>query len=267
MNFYIIFLFIIGIFLFIAFKKYMKKMQKKSSGYSVNLISKYREIAKTENKVIIHCMHIGKTGGTAIKFAMNLKGSAYIDDKYIIVGHRHSFSLKDVLPDEKCFFFVRDPIDRFISSFYSRKRKGMPRIYREWNKGEKKAFSKFNTPNELARALNSEDLNIKNDAIDAMKNIHHVKTSFWDWFISKEYFLSRKDDILFIGNQKKMDSDFIKLKNILELPDHFSLPRDPVKMHKNPEGIDKNLDDNAIKNLKSWYAKDYEFLDIASSLN
>ena len=26
-------------------------------------------------------------------------------------------------------------------------------------------------------------------------------------------------------------------------------------------------DDNAIKNLKSWYAKDYEFLDIASSLN
>ena len=121
-------------------------MQKKSSGYSVNLISKYREIAKTENKVIIHCMHIGKTGGTAIKFAMNLKGSPYVDNKYIIIGHRHSFLLNDVSLCEKCFFFVRDPVERFVSAFYSRKRKGMPRIYREWNKGEKLAFFKFNTP-------------------------------------------------------------------------------------------------------------------------
>ena len=32
--------------------------------------------------------------------------------------------------------------------------------------------------------------------------------------IDKDYFLSRKDDILFIGNQKKLDSDFIKLNDV-----------------------------------------------------
>ena len=76
-----------------------------------------------------------------------------------------------------------------------------------------------------------------------------------------------KDDILFIGNQKQLNSDFIKLKNILDLPDYFSLPTDSIKMHKNPKGIDKNLNNNSIENLKLWYTKDYEFLDLVASLD
>ena len=261
MNPYIIVFFIALVYMIFIYKK------KKKSYHRTHLIPKYRKMAKEQNKTLVHFIHIGKTGGTAVKHAIGIKGKAYIDTKQIIIGHKHSFSLEDIPVGEKCFFFLRDPIDKFISAFYSRKRKGMPRIYHEWNKEEKKAFSSFSTANELAKALDSEDKKEKNNAADAMNSINHIRSSYWDWFVDKNYFLNRKSDIIFIGNQKQLNADFIKLKNILDLPDHLHLPSDPVKMHKNPEKIDKHLDDQSIKNLKLWYAKDYEFLDIASSLD
>ena len=99
-----------------------------------------------------------------------------------------------------------------------------------------------------------------------MGSIPHIRSSYWDWFGDKEYLLSRKNDIIFIGNQRQLNDDFIKLKSILNLPDHLSMPTDPVKMHKNPDGVDKKLNEQAIENLKSWYAKDYAFLDLAEKI-
>jgi len=265
MNHYLI-SFIIIVLSAVLYRKLKKILKKKSSGYSINLIDKYREVAKNENKILVHCLHIGKTGGTAIKYAIGLKGQPYIDDKHIIIGHRHSFKLQDIKPGEKCFFVYRDPLDRFVSAFYSRKRKGAPRIYREWNKGEKLAFEQFSTPNELALALNDSNENIQKSAANAMNSIHHISSSYWDWFGDEEYLLSRKNDIIFIGNQRQLNNDFIKLKSILNLPDHLSMPTDPVKMHKNPDGVDKKLDEQAIENLKSWYTKDYAFLDVVEKI-
>jgi len=258
----------ISLIVYIATKlKIKKSVESKTSNHPSDNLEKYRNIAHQENKTLIHFIHIGKTGGTAVKHAMGIKGRVFEDERHIIIGQRHSFTLKDVNVGEKCFFIVRDPIEKFISAFYSRKRKGMPRIYNEWNKKEKKAFTTFPTPNDLAKSIYSKDTIQKDNARDAMKSIDHIKSSYWDWFFDREYFLSRKDDIIFVGNQQHLNQDFIKLKNILKLPDDLQLPNDPIKMHKNPDKIDKNLCEDAIKNLKLWYKRDYEFLELVKALS
>ena len=230
--------------------------------YKKLFLLKYRLMSSFTNKTIIHMLHIGKTGGTAIKYALNNNRKPYINSKFIIISHNHSFCLRDIRSKEKCFFFIREPIDRFVSGFYSRKRKGYPKFNNRWNLDEEIAFKNFNTPNALALALTSEDTNIKQKAINAMNGITHVKSSYWDWFGNEKYFKSRISDIIFIGTQKNLGNDFIKLKKILLLPKGLKLPTDNVNSHKNSELVDKNLDLESIENLKKWYAKDLYFIEL-----
>ena len=243
-----------------------KRFSRKESSHPADNIKKYRDIANDNNQLLIHFIHIGKTAGTALKHAIGIKGRVYQNEQYLIIGQRHSFTLKDVKIGEKCFFILRDPINRFVSAFYARKRKGMPRIYNEWTRDERKAFTNFSTPNALAKSIYSKNKIERKKAVHAMRSIRHIKSSYWKWFFDKKYFLSRKDDIIFIGNQENLSEDFNKLKNTLKLPSKMKLPDDPIKMHKNPDKIDKKLDETAMKNLKLWYKKDYDFLDIVSSL-
>ena len=222
----------------------------------------FRLLAKLQNKDIVHFFHIGKTGGSSVKYALKLKNAPLINNEYIIFGHSHTFTLKDTYPGEKIFFFVRDPIDRFISGFYSRKRKGAPRIYVEWSPEEKQAFETFDTPNELAVSLSSVNEDLREKAIKAMNSIGHVRTSLWNWFINDDNFNRRLNDIIFVGTQKNLNKDFERLKKLLYLSDEYILPKDNIKAHKNPDDVDKDLSDKAYKNLKDWYSEDYRFLNL-----
>jgi len=222
----------------------------------------YRQKATRENRSVVHFLHIGKSGGTAIKSALNIKNKPLVYPGHVLFAHPHNFTLMDVPEGEKVFFVVRDPVDRFVSGFYSRKRKGMPRIYREWTKGEEEAFRWFDTPNELAMALCDQDEPRAKAAAKAMKEIYHVKSSYWDWFENETYFLTRLNDVIFVGTQKTLNQDFQQLKKTLNLPEYISLPDDDVNTHKNPDSLDKSLDSVARKNLKNWYAQDYRFLEL-----
>lgn len=79
-----------------------------------------------------HMLHIGKTGGTAMKAVF-----ATVGDKarYEIITHRHYTRIIKVPRGEKVFFVVRDPVDRFVSGFNSRLRRGEPRYFTEWTEG------------------------------------------------------------------------------------------------------------------------------------
>ena len=158
------------------------------------------------------------------------------------------------------FFFVRDPIDRFVSGFYSRKREGRPRYNFEWSSEEREAFGTFDTPNHLAISLSSNDEILKEKATRAMMEIFNVNSSYWDWFANEEYFLKRIEDIIFVGEQKNLNEDFLRLRDILDLPDSCEIPKDVVTSHKNPDHLDKYLEPEAIRNLQKWYARDYQFL-------
>jgi hypothetical protein len=222
-----------------------------------------RATHRARGKTIIHFLHIGKTGGTAAKSALR---AGSVAAEYTIELHPHFFTLMDVPPGDKVVFFVRDPIARFVSGFYSRKRKGQPRYLSKWSFGEESAFRQFHTPNELALALSSENQRTRKAGLRAMKAIMHVRTSYWDWFKSEPYFLSRLSDILFIGFQETLDEDFEILKKMLCLPAAIMLPENDIEAHRNPRDLDTSLEMEAIKNLREWYAADYEFMRLCREL-
>jgi len=217
-----------------------------------------------KRKPKLHFIHVGKTGGSAIAFA--LKGHAH-KYNYHIKFHDHKTKLTDIPAGEKFFFCVRDPIDRFVSGFYSRQRQGRPRYNSPWRKEEKAAFSKFKTSNELALALSSTDETYKAEAEYAMNTIAHVKSSYWDWFIEESYLKKRVPDILYICNQHKLKEDFNELKVLLGLPDHLELPeKDSTAAHRNPGGLDRALAAQARLNLESWYDAEYYFLNLIKEI-
>lgn len=207
----------------------------------------------------IHFLHIRKTGGTAIKKALadNTKRG-----KYEIVLHKHNVKFNDVPRGERVVFFLRDPVSRFVSGFNSRKRQGMPRYYMPWNPGEAVAFGRFETANELALALASLDKTARDAAEFAMRSIKHVNSSYWDWFGGEAYFLSRMQDIFFVGFQESLDTDFARLRSLLGLPDVIVLPSNEVEAHRGPQDAPKKLDDEAIEAIRAWYQADYEFIRI-----
>lgn len=217
----------------------------------------------------VHFLHIGKTGGTAFKHAIaSMPGQIGRDEGLgpAIHLHPHSVKLRDIPEGDRFFFFLRDPISRFVSGFYSRQRQGQPRHFVPWRPNEKEAFRRFSTPNQLALALHSEDAEEKFDAERAMQSIAHVRDSYWKWFESEEYFLSRLGDLFFIGFQERLSADFEVLKSKLELPNCLLLPEDPILAHANLPGLDKTLQDDAVKNLRRWYAEDFLFLDLCHKI-
>jgi hypothetical protein len=212
---------------------------------------------------MLHFLHIGKTGGSAIKHALEPYART---GSYVITLHPHRTRLRDVPSGEKIVFFLRDPVSRFLSSFYSRKREGRPRYYRPWSEEERAAFERFSTPHELATALSSEEEDVKAAAIKAMRSIKHVKSSYWDWFENETYFLVRSGDVLFVGLQERLNDDFERLKKKLGLPPMAELPQSDVEAHRAPPDEDLHLGEEGLHNLRTWYARDYAFLELCAAL-
>lgn len=220
-------------------------------------------IATVSNREIVHFLHIGKTGGTAIKDALlphRLGPSA------LIRLHSHGVRLYDIPPGQKVFFFLRDPASRFVSAFHSRKRESLPRFYVPWNTFEREAFHRYETPDQLACAISSNDPNERAPALRAMRSIGHVNAHYCDWLSDEQYLLSRKDDILFVGFQESLSADFTILKQKLSLPRSASLPRDEVRSHRNPPMLSRVLSPTALAGLRLWYDYDYHLIDVCRQL-
>lgn len=226
----------------------------------------------------VHFLHVGKTGGTILKVVLHpsespeskgMHGHRSIrkTKSFLIKSHLHSHKLKDVPHGEKVFFCVRNPINRFVSGFYSRKRQGKPMYFAPWSDQEKKAFEYFDTPNDLALALSSKEEDERQMAETAMQSIRHVREKYSYWFGDEEYFKSRLNDVLFVLQQENLGDDFERLKPILGLPEELHLPEKGKKGHANPDSVDKSLDEGAILNLKNWYKEDYRFLETLKEQN
>ena len=79
---------------------------------------------------IIHYLHIGKTGGSAVKHALR-EQNAVDQGSYFFVLHEHEAQLRDLPAGDPYVFAVCDPLERFCSVFFSRKPKDQPRILSE----------------------------------------------------------------------------------------------------------------------------------------
>lgn len=211
----------------------------------------------------VHFLHIGKTGGTAIS---EIVRNHLLTEKYEICLHGHGFKLRDVPIGEKAVFFLRDPISRYASGFYERKRRGR-RGDNHWRSREEPSLNRFETPQELASALASDDETLHAAALYAMKNVGHIKSSYWDWFEDESYFISRLPDVLYIGFQETLNQDFDCLKQKLHLPKHIQLPNDPIKANRFPQTRQAvEFNDMERRALLDWYADDYAFLNLCQRL-
>jgi len=213
---------------------------------------------------VLHFLHIGKTGGTAIKHA--LSGINLETEDWKIILHSHQTSLEHIPPGESVFFLLRNPISRFVSGFYSRQRQGLPAYDSPWSRKEKVAFSIFDKPEELATALTSADIHRRLAAHGAMKSIRHVRDSYWKWFGCESYFQKRIDDIFFVGRQESLTLDFECLKTLLGLDPSIKLPEDDLNAHRNPAQCDYKLSATAVDNLRTWYEQDFHFIQICRHL-
>lgn len=209
-----------------------------------------------------HLIHIGKTAGTALKWALD---PVVCTGRYELRLHDHEVTLTDVPRGERVFFTVREPIDRFVSGFYSRRRQGQPRYHYPWSPQEETAFRTFATADSLAAALSCSDQERQTAAVAAMNSIQHVRDSYWRWFDSPRYFTGRLEDVLLILWTPALTESFAQLCGLLEVRGDVGLPGDGVSAHRGPGGIDRTISEPARANLRTWYASDYAFLQLCTS--
>jgi len=223
----------------------------------------YIDLQKRTGATVLHFIHIRKTAGTAIRQTISRKakysGKVLSSGGFLIQAHGHEFTLQDVKPGEKAFFVVRDPIQRFISGFYSRKRMGKPQNYNPWTEGEQKAFTWFENPDQLGLALASEADRSK--AVFALRHIKHVNSSYYDWFINDAYLRENLDKILFVLCQEDLDADFIRAQAAHNIQ-LGALIKDPKRAHKNPTAVKKELSEESRKQLMDWFQPEYQFLNL-----
>jgi hypothetical protein len=216
----------------------------------------------------LNVLHIGKTGGTALKHVLREHQEA---SRYQLLFRGHDVTLSDTPVGEQFMFLIRDPLTRFVSAFNGRLREDRPRYHYPWRDEEKVAFAIFKTPDQLAVALSSDDANEREQAEQAMHGIGHVNTPYPFWFKDDHTFRSRLGDLFFIGLQDRLDEDFESLKRKLALPDEARMPGDETVAHKTPAGFDDGLSPTGRANLERWYAWDVAFVkrcrELAPSVN
>lgn len=210
-----------------------------------------------------HMLHPGKTGGTAIKAALEpVRGSG----RYDLRLHPHPTILTDLPRDEKVFFVLRDPAERYVSAFNSRLRQGLPRYRIPWTPPEEVAFREFGSADALGRALSSEDDARRARAFAAMSSILHVRDSYWRWLGHGQVLSRRADDFLSIIWLPDLADAFPRLCTLLGLPQTVVLPTDEVSAHRSPDSMDRSLSDEALANIRWWYARDYACVEICAQM-
>lgn len=223
----------------------------------------------------LHFVHVGKTGGTAMRRALRGNGLAYgsmdepgdapVTPYGRIELHRHEFHLDDVPEGDFAFFCLRDPVSRFVSAFYSRLNKGQPRFYYEWSQAERRAFEAFPTPQRLAAALGSDDDEERRQARKAMRSIRHMEPMCRSVGTPMQL-RAQRHKVVYVCRQETLGRDWEQLKALLGLPRRARLPRGPVRAHRRDPSLDVRLDAEAIETLRSWYRGDYRLLAYCDQL-
>jgi sulfotransferase famil protein len=203
----------------------------------------------------IHYLHIGKTAGTQIKNIITQINQT--NHNCHITAHPHHIQLRHLKSGYEYFFSIRSPLTRFVSGFYSRKRKGRPRYNREWSDHERRCFTIFQHANELAEAL-FEDNNAGLQAFSAIKSIEHCAYNQSDFFNSMGFIFEIRQPTAII-RQEFFIEDTRNFCNVLGLDLSVSISDDPMVVHANEYAGCPPLSDKAIRNLREWYRQDFDF--------
>jgi hypothetical protein len=220
--------------------------------------------ARSQGLRVVHMLHVGKTGGIAVKTALE---TAEIPPGLRLLLHGHGISLRNVPAGDEVFLFLRDPVARFVSGFEMRRREGHPRRDRAWTAAEQRAFRQFGSAQALAMGLRSSNRSERAEAQRAMRSISHVRTHLTDWLASEAEVRSRQRDLVFIGWQESLDAAFRVLVSLLGLPPTTSLPSDPYGANRAPaDDLQRTLSADAVEIMRAWYAEDYKLIALLGDL-
>jgi hypothetical protein len=207
-------------------------------------------------------IHIGKTGGSTIQSLLNLK-QYHLQKNY---NYKNTFII-----------WVRNPIARFVSAFNmsyvninfkkyvkNTKRLGYKsvllkgRIDRYLSKQNNYIFAKkydtlinyFKTPNNLARALSSNNRRIRKKAEKLMNYpVGHIYRGI-GWYLNNGKFVRKYNKkIVFVGKQETMSEDIKKLGTLL----NKDLKNDETRINHYSTKKSKYLSPLAIKNIIKYY--------------
>jgi hypothetical protein len=216
--------------------------------------------------VAVHFIHVSKAGGTALKHGIRAaraaSGGKLVTQWGDVRGHHHRFRLCDVRADHKAVLAFRDPISRFLSGYFSGRRKGAPRYFLEWTEDERRAFEAFPTPQALADALASRVLERRRDAELALKSIRHLKRPMTFWTGTPAYLREHLDQVVYIARQETLEDDWERLKELFGFPAQVMLPADDLEAHRTTYDEDVELSDEGVEAVRRWYADDFELLEI-----
>jgi hypothetical protein len=208
----------------------------------------------------IHFLHLGKNAGTEVARYIDAINRESKDFK--IVKHGHDAFLRQIPRADRYFFSIRNPIARFRSGFYSRKRKGQPRFYSEWSAYDHVAFQDFEHANDLAESLfRNDDLGRK--AFAAVKSIRHTAQNQVDWFYGCGNLFTVRPPIAVI-RKEHFDRDISLFQSLIGLIHPIALQADKIASHMTDYGSAPGLSDKAVANLRRWYAQDFVFYDLCS---
>lgn len=214
-----------------------------------------------QQRRVVYFLHIGKAAGSQIKqIIAQINSSA---TGVYLAAQTHDVFLHQLPQPADYFFSIRDPISRFRSGFYSRKRKGRPLNDIEWTAYEAAAFARFAHANDLAEAL-FEPGELGMQAVAAIKSIRHTAQDQIDWFmLAGDIFATRPP--IWVIRQEHFAADLATFIARLGLDFQPVITRDDRHAHSNDYASVPALSDKAVANLRRWYAQDFAFYDAVES--
>ena len=207
----------------------------------------------------IDFLHIGKCAGNQID---NLLSQISNMRDFTFTHNWHDVKLRHIALGNPYFFSIRNPITRFFSGFYSRKRKGRPKFDVPWSNHDAKAFAFFPHANDIAESLFESDFSGKM-ARYAVNSIDHLRNHQIEWFEDRGYFLDLQPPVWII-RVEYFEHDFNNLLRALDIGieiKDLDVSNDPIQIHKNDYGDSIPLSTKAIQNLEHWYLRDFYFYD------
>lgn len=228
----------------------------------------------TSNCPII--VHIGKSGGDNIITKFLTYYNIKLD--YIHVHDNQQKIEQTLLHRNNICVLLRDPCKRFISIFFYWKKahflfmQNKKCVHKKFILKNIQCFENFNTPNNIAEALSSDNDDLKKLATSSLNDMHHIKMGISHYLISKKFIDKIKHHIKFIIKHENYSNDLLLFHNFCSSYYNISKNKYSDFISSKPGNTDefnneKFLSPLAIKNLHTYFSDDYDMYDYLCQLN
>lgn len=261
-------------YLFYIYSKEVKLIEYVKNNHQIDKMNIMKFDRRTVDvKDILEFIHIGKTGGTSItNYLKHHTGSDIREYHLSNIYTSNTFKI----------IWIRNPISRFVSAFNYQKSivntditlldknnlnldncLAPQRISNKFNTGYfyNERFdwlmNYFQSANELAESLTSENIEINKIALELMNSdIEHLYKSI-GWYLYDGYIQKNHWNILFVGTKETMDKDIKDLNLLLSINNNNNIS----KKRENHSSYDKYLSKKAMNNIINFYENsDYRAL-------